>query len=52
MSTTVISRCGVTVHDVSTQITEKLISKLITKNLPNVRILKMNLGDAFCEYLL
>jgi hypothetical protein len=51
MSSTVISRCSITLHDVSTQITERSVSKLITKILPNVRISKINLGDPFCEYL-
>jgi hypothetical protein len=51
MSSTVISRCSITLHDVSTQVTERSVSKLITKILPNVRISKINLGDPFCEYL-
>jgi hypothetical protein len=50
-STVTISRCGLTLHDVRTQTTKKSILRLIKKYFPNVSILKINPGDAFCEYL-
>jgi hypothetical protein len=51
MASTVINQCGLTVYDVSTQITDKTILRLIKKILPNVYI-KLNPGNVYCEYLI
>jgi hypothetical protein len=51
MSSTVINPCSLILHDVSTQITKRTVSKLITKILPNARISDIKPGDPFCEYL-
>lgn len=52
MTSTVISRCALTLHDVSAQTSEKPISKLIRKYVSKEHILKINLGDTFRKYTL
>jgi hypothetical protein len=51
MTSTVINRYSLTIHDVSTQIAERSISGLIKKNLPNTHF-KINPGKPFRKYLL
>lgn len=50
MSSTVIGQCGITLYDISTQITEKSVRRLIKNYLPNARF-NIVLGDIFCKCL-